>query len=72
MTRRHICREPFAQDRLDRAGLEQAFRGGLLGEGIGNCDLDGGHGIHSEDAIDNTPKTRRVAYSGPAASPWQP
>jgi len=37
-------REPFAQDRLDRSGFKQAFGRSLLGEGVGNRDLDGGHG----------------------------
>lgn len=32
----------FSRDRFDRAGLEQAFGSGLLGEDIGNRDLDGG------------------------------
>jgi len=35
--------EPFAEDRLDRAGLKQAFGGGLLGEVVRNRDLDGSH-----------------------------
>jgi len=41
------CREPLAQNRFDRAGLKEAFCGGLLGEGVRNRDLDRVHGIYS-------------------------
>ena len=49
------CREPFAQDRFDRTGREQAFGGGLLGEGVRNRDLDG-----SDEAIpsDSSPAAK--------------
>ena len=41
------CRKSLAQDRFERARIKQALGGGLLGEGVRNRDLDGGHGIYS-------------------------
>ena len=65
------CREPFAQDRFDRAGLEQAFGNGLYGEGVRNRDLDGSHeaipqtsGLYAE----NSPTRRQP----PGSQPFRP